>query len=118
MAQMPLHDLLCNVIGAPFSDENDSDHCYFNPPASLQLHYPCMIYRYMGNVEIFADNKKYIRYKQYVLTYITEDPDTKVADKISDLKYCKFDRAYTSDGLHHFVYTLCHNGPRIKEEKE
>lgn len=114
--RIPLHDILCDVLGAPFSD--GESHCYFVPPADLELKYPCIIYNRSTDFDNFADNKIYQSSKKYIITVIDEDPDSKIPDKLKELPYCSSDRIFASDGLNHFVYTLYYSGPRIKEESK
>lgn len=116
MAKLPLHDLLISLLPGPFPEEEGS-HCYFNPPADLQMFYPCFVYNYTNDQDEFADNIHYRRFKRYTITYITEDPDSDISDKMSEISYCTSDRNFAVDGLSHFVFTLFFNGPRIKESK-
>lgn len=117
MAQMPLHDLLCEVLGGPFSDKDDPDHCYFERPSNTQMHYPCIVYNYTNDDDTFADNIHYISSKRYTVTIIDEDPDSKIPEKLKNrFSYCSSDRNFATKGLNHFVYTLHYSGPRIKEE--
>lgn len=114
MARMPLHDILCEVIGGPFPD--NKSHVYFNPPNGKQLRYPCITYSYTNNLDDFADNIHYRSSKRYTVTIIDEDPDSKIPERLIKLPYCISDRNFDTEGLSHFVYTLFYSGPRIKEE--
>lgn len=115
MAKPALHDLLCEVVGAPFLD--GTDHCYFQPPSGEQMNYPCIVYHHTRDDSKFADNLRYQRSKIYSVTIIDEDPDSKIPDVLTDkFTYCSSDRNFSSEGLSHFVYTLYYDGPRIKEE--
>lgn len=116
MRRIPLHDKLCEILGSPFSD--GEDHCYFSPPASIELKYPCIIYNRTNDLDTFADNLHYQRSKRYTVTIIDEDPDSKIPDKLIELPYCSLDRNFVSDGLNHFVYTLYYDGPRIEGGKD
>lgn len=114
MGQPALHDILCKIVGAPFSEGDN--HCHFSPPANLQMNYPCIIYNYANSLDSFADNIHYKKSKRYIITVIDEDPDSKIPSKLEELPYCTSDRNFSVDGLNHFVYTLFYSGPRIKEE--
>lgn len=114
MARRPLHDILCEVLGGPF--EVAKKRCYFEPPNSIEMSYPCIRYSRSNDQDTYADNIKYKRCKRYTVTVIDEDPDSQIAKRVSDLSYCSSDRNYDSDGLSHFVYVLYYDGPRIKEE--
>lgn len=110
MAKAALHDLLCGV----FEGEKN---CYFEPPADMEIQYPCIVYNYTNDVDDFADNICYKSSKRYTVTIIDEDPDSKIPSKLKEmLPYCRSDRNFASDGLSHFVYTLFYDGPRIKED--
>lgn len=115
MEQAALHDILCDVLGSPFPD--GEDHCYFQPPANLEMEYPCIRYNYTNDDDDFADNIHYRHFKGYTITVIDEDPDSKIPNRLKELPYCTFDRYFAFDGLNCFVYTLYYSGPRIKEEK-
>ena len=118
MARLALHDILCNVLGGPFSDKDDPWHCYFSPPDGKQMKYPCIVYKYTNDFDEFADNIPYKSSKRYIVTVIDEDPDSKIPGKLKEtLPYCTSDRNFETEGLSHFVYTLFYDGPRIKEEE-
>lgn len=93
-----LHEILCNILG--------SRNCYFQPPSSKEMKYPCIRYELARIDQTHADNISYLNAKAYSLTYIDEDPDSDMPDKILKLPYCSFDRSYDADGLHHTVFTL------------
>lgn len=116
MKKRPLHDILCDIIGAPFPD--GENHCYFSPPANVAMKYPCIKYNHANNKDIFADNIIYVSSKRYTVTIIDENPDTKIPDLMKKIPYCSLDRSFVVDGLNHFVYTLYYSGPRIKEEND
>ena len=80
---------------------------YFQPPASVKMKYPCIVYS-RSNVEISrADDRPYMRNNKYEITVIDSDPDSKFPDDILEhFSMCSFDRAYVSDNLNHFVLTL------------
>lgn len=113
-----LHDLLCEVLGGPFPDKNDPNHCYFEPPDGKQLHYPCIVYHQVNDLDFFADNLHYIGFDIYNVTIIDDDPDSKIPKRFKEkFQYCSMGRKFASEGLSHFPYTLYYNGPRLKEEE-
>lgn len=93
-----LHEILCKILG--------TRNCYFQPPSNIRRNYPCIDYELTRIDNIHADNIPYLNAKAYTLTYIDEDPDSEIPDKILQLPYCSFDRPYNADGLHHTVFTL------------
>ena len=79
---------------------------YFQPPTNTKLSYPCIVYKLERMDVRFADNGPYRICDEYSITYITRDPDDINIRTILMLPYCRFDRAFSSDNLHHNAYTL------------
>lgn len=83
-----------------------SRNVYFQPPSSVRIKYPAIIYS-RKDIEIrSADNIAYRKLPSYEVILIDKNPDSEFADKILDLPYCSFDRHYESDNLNHDVFTL------------
>ena len=71
------------------------------------MKYPCVVYGLDNPYSIYrANNGPYIGHKAYQITIIDKDPDSVYQDKPLEIPYCRFDRHYTSDNLHHWVFTL------------
>ncbi len=83
-----------------------SRNVYFQPPESLKLKYPCIVYERSDIRKVKADNIGYLKHKQYMVTVIDEDPDSELPDKMLELPYCSFDRHFVSDNLNHDVFDL------------
>lgn len=83
-----------------------SKNVYFQPPSSVRLRYPCIIYHRSYEDVRYADDAPYARKKRYTITVVDRDPDSLIPDKVADLPMCKFERFYTSDNLNHDVYNL------------
>lgn len=83
-----------------------SRNVYFQPPETVKIHYPAIIYTRSNIQNKFADNSVYKQNKLYTVTVIDKDPDSEIVDKVSRLPHCRFDRHYTSDNLNHDVFTL------------
>lgn len=99
MAQrLDLQELLVGLLG--------STNVYFQPPESLKLEYPCIVYSQdMLDID-HADNVPYKHTKRYLVTVMHDDPDSDIPDKIAMLPLCSFDRAFTADNLHHTAFRL------------
>lgn len=95
-----LQTLLEGVLG--------STNVYFQPPATLMMSYPCIVYARDGARPKFADNKPYLNLKRYQVTVIDRNPDSLVPDRVAELPLSSFDRHYVSSGLNHDVFTLYH----------
>ena len=94
-----LHQILVDILG--------SSNVYFQPPESVKLNYPCIVYS-RDNIRItYADNRNYREKTRYQITYISKDPDdTAVTRKLREMKYCTFNRHYPADNLYHDVYLI------------
>lgn len=97
-ARTDLQEILEETLG--------SEHVYFQPPETVRMVYPCIVYsRYVGDTK-FAADKPYIHAVQYQVIVIGKDPDSDVLGKVAMLPTCRFIRHYTSDNLNHDVYNL------------
>lgn len=82
------------------------DNVYFQPPPTIQMQYPCIVYHRDYELINHANNGLYKNRKRYLVTVIDRDPDSPIGDKILALPMCVFDRFYTADNLNHDVYKL------------
>ena len=81
-------------------------HLYFQPPENTEMSYPAVRYSLDGIDNKSANNSVYTQFRTYQLIVIDKNPDGMIADKISKLPRCKFDRHYSRDNLNHWVFTL------------
>ena len=79
---------------------------YFQPPSSVKMNYPAIVYKLSDINNTHADNSPYIQDTAYQLIYITKNPDDVMIKTLSKLPMCKYDRHYTADNLNHYSYTL------------
>jgi hypothetical protein len=84
----------------------ESRNVYFQPPASVQMKYPAIVYSLNNLDNIHANNSVYTQNDRYELTYIDKNPDSPMIRTISKLSKCRFDRSYVADNLNHYVFTL------------
>lgn len=96
--RLELHEILCEVLG--------SRNVYFQPPESVKMNYPAIVYSINNIDNTFADDDVYMQYYSYKVIVIDKDPDSEIVKKVSKLPRCTFDRPYTSDNLNHDVFTL------------
>jgi len=94
--RLDLQDLLLTIV----------PNVYFQPPESLKMEYPCIVYhRDYSNTE-FADDRPYLHRKRYLVMVIDENPDSAIPTKVAELPMCLFDRFYTAKNLNHDVFKL------------
>lgn len=84
-----------------------SRNVYFQPPESVKISYPCIVYKLgSGNVK-YANDSVYRFVNSYEVTYICKNPDIEFIDKmLGHFKMCRFNRHYVTVGLNHYVFTL------------
>lgn len=83
-----------------------SRNVYYQPPSSIKLNYPAIIYSRSDIPNRFADDKVYKQDRVYELTVIDYNPDSEIVSKVSQLPMCRFSRHFTSDNLNHDVFIL------------
>lgn len=83
-----------------------TDAVYFQPPADVQMKYPCIVYQRDTADTKFADNIPYRFQKRYQLTVIDRNPDSDIPDKVATLPSCILTRNFVADNLHHDVFNL------------
>lgn len=86
--------------------ESITPNVYFQPPANVQMEYPCIVYARDTVNTLFAGNAPYRRTKRYQVTVIDRDPDSKIPDEVAALPMCSFDRAFAASNLNHDVFRL------------
>lgn len=74
---------------------------YFQPPESIKVNYPCIIY-YLTDVKSFyADDVTYDYDHCYEVTYISKTEDFKIIDEIkTHFKKCIYDSHYIYDNMY------------------
>lgn len=93
-----LQDLLKQILG--------SSNVYFQPPESIKMNYPCIVYRRDFIHTQYGDNSPYKNKKRYQLTIIDRDPDSVIVDRVAHLPMCSYDRSFSTDNLNHDVFNL------------
>ena len=83
-----------------------SGNVYFQPPSTVKMIYPCIVYERSNGFSQFANNKPYLYKQRYQATLIAKDPDIDVIGKIAMLPMCVYDRHFTAENLHHDVFSI------------
>ena len=96
--RLELSVLLRNTLG--------SDNVYFQPPETVKMKYPAIVYSLDNIQNVHADDGVYLSHRRYSVTLIEKNPDSPTVERLSALPMCQFNRHYTSDNLNHFVFTL------------
>ena len=96
--RLELHEQFVSILG--------SRNVYFQPPATVTLQYPAIVYKLSDIDNTFADDEVYNQSWFYTVTIIDSDPDSEIVKKISKLPKVKFDRYFASENLNHYVFTI------------
>ena len=96
--RLELQQILVNILG--------SSNVYFQPPATITLKYPCIIYQRSKIEQKYADNRTYNSRVRYSVILISRKHETEIINKLLELQYCSYDRFYTADSLNHDSFTI------------
>lgn len=83
-----------------------SKNVYFQPPESVKIKYSAIVYALDDIESRHANDSVYGLRRRYLVTLITEDPDSTVIGELASLELCRFIRHYKSDNLNHYVFEL------------
>lgn len=98
--RLKLHELLCEALG--------SRQVYFQPPESVKMQYPAIVYSRSNIDNRHANDSVYMQSPSYNVIVIDKNPDSDIVTKISQLPKCRFDRHYLADNLNHDSFTIYH----------
>lgn len=103
LTRAELHEALVGILG--------SENVYYDPPATVKMKYPCIVYSLAHMHNRSANNGPvYIRYDSYTVTFIAREPEQTRRDSVPERLLAMggsvFDRDFTGDNLHHYVFTV------------
>lgn len=94
-------------LQAQFEKILGSRNVYFQPPASVSMRYPAIRYGLKDFQTKSANNSStYMMRTGYECVLITKEPDSEFLQQIFEIPYCRFDRYYRADNLHHYTFTI------------
>lgn len=96
--RLDFHALLCRLLGA--------SNVYFQPPETIKMTYPCIVYERSANDTKFADNAPYKTMRRYTVTAIDKNPDSELPDKLGELSFSRMNRFFTANNLNHYVFNI------------
>ena len=80
---------------------------YFQPPASVQLVYPCVIYNISTGDTKHADDLVYTYTNRFELTFIYRKPNIEIIEQVlRTFPMCSVSRVYIADNLYHYAFNL------------
>lgn len=97
-SRLILHEELVNILG--------SRYVYFQPPESIKLKYPCIIYERYDISNTFADDDVYLDPRQYRVTIVDPDPDSGIVDRMAKFKTARFVSHRVYNELNHDTFNI------------
>ncbi len=97
-----LHSILEDILERNGLEKN----VYFQPPETLKMNYPCIVYHRQYLTGTPADNQKYLIDRQYRIIYIDRSPISDVIDSLLSLKYCRYMSHSVVDGLNQDAFEI------------
>jgi hypothetical protein len=94
------------LFDAKLKEITELTNVYYDPPESVLMEYPAIVYKKTNMPARYANNKKYIKRLAFEVKVIAEDADTKYVDLINDMDFSHYDRHYVAYDLHHDVFTI------------
>lgn len=80
---------------------------YFQPPASVRMTYPCVVYSIGTGDAKYANNRVYNYLNSYDVTFIYKVPNIAIIEQVlSEFQLCRLSSTYCSDGLNHYVFKI------------
>ena len=101
--RIDLHNKFVEILG---TQGQLVSRVYFQPPPSVKLEYPCIIYKRYDQKDFFSNDKIYLRLKRYSVTVVDKNTDSQIPDMVGALRYSSFSSHFAIDGLNHDVYSL------------
>lgn len=74
---------------------------YYQPPSSIKMIYPCIVYNKSRDNAEYADNEVYKDRQAYSVTLIEKNPDSVLAGQMRDhFRYAVIQNYLVKDNLH------------------
>lgn len=81
-------------------------HVYYQPPETVKMKYPCIVYEPATEWTIYANNNPYAHKSRFTITVIDRNIESEIPGKVSDLPTARMNRYFAANNLHHWVYDL------------
>ena len=102
--RIQLHEELIDILGTANQAES---RVYYQPPESVKMSYPAIVYERDGGSSIRADNGVYKFKMKYTVTVVDPDPDSDIAIKIlKHFCYSRIGTRYIADNLNHDIVEI------------
>ncbi len=103
--RLDLHHLLEEAYEEATMRDSDK-RVWFQPPASVRLTYPCIVYKLSDMPPTYANNNPYQIEHEYELEVIDTDVNSALRERIALLPKCRLSRIFENDNLRHYVFHI------------
>lgn len=84
-----------------------SANVYFQPPESVRLVYPCIVYSRSSGLTQYANDMPYKYAQAYQIEIIDKDPDSELVPRMTmAFPTVRYQRHFTHDNLNHDIFYL------------
>ena len=102
-----LHEALLDIlVECGVMQREDKGHLYFQPPESVKIVYPAIVYSLATIRAQHADNLPYAHRRRFTITAIDKNPDSRIPYEIAKLPSVGMDRFFTSENLNHWTFSI------------
>lgn len=95
-SRLSLHQALTSI----------TPNVYYQPPETLKMKYPCIVYALEAMPTKFADNGKYKVNRKYGLVVLDRDPESPIIERVLELPMTSMGRPYSADNIWHTPITI------------
>ena len=82
------------------------DTVYFQPPSSIRINYPCIVYNRSTDDINRANDKLYMKEKMYRVTVMDKNPDSDIADRLQELPWAVIISRDVIDNIYHTTLNI------------
>lgn len=82
------------------------DTVYFQPPSSIRINYPCIVYNRSTDYLNRANNSLYMKEKMYRVTVMDKNPDSDIADRLQELPWAVIISRDVIDNIYHTTLNI------------
>ena len=102
--RLKLHNKLCDILSCP--ESGAECRAYFQPPASVKMKYPAIVYALDDIENTFANDGVYLSTRKYSVIVVDSNPDSELVGKVASMPTSRFNQHYTKDNLNHDVFEI------------
>lgn len=83
-----------------------TDHVYFQPPATVRMSYPCIVYERDSANTRYSGDVPYLFTQRYLVTVVDLDPDSEIIAKVAALPMSQYNRHWVVENVNHDAFVI------------